>query len=59
MFILDVNIGSPTKKTVTLEIYDHEDPKIVVDLFSKDNKLNDNKKNKLHKIVQEFISQIE
>jgi hypothetical protein len=51
MFILDVNIGSPTKKTVTLEIYDHEDPKIVVDLFSKDNRLNDNKKTKLHKIV--------
>ena len=59
MFILDVNIGSPTKKTVTLEIFNHEDPKMVVELFSQDNGLNASKKGKLHKIVEEFICQIE
>ena len=31
IFILDVNIGSPTKKVIPLEIYEHEDHSRIVE----------------------------
>lgn len=52
ILIMDINIGSPDKKVIPLEIFPHQDTSAVVSDFAAKHGLNPTKQLKLIKIIE-------